>query len=281
MEQFPLLLCDCRHGRMLVPADDTIIGRALALYGEFAEAVPRLLCSALAPGDVAVDVGANLGSVTLPMARAVGTGGQVFAFEPQRALFGLLCLTVNLNGLSQVRPVQAGLAERAGLMFAPLAEAVSGVNQGAVALSSGVEFGSDDPVAVLPLDALELSRCKVIKIDVEGMELAVLRGAAATIARCRPILYLEAHGGPGTTACFEWLAAAGYRCWWHLSPFWEADNYVGRADSIFAASGDVNAVAVPQEWGVDLDLPPVSDVAADWSEDLNDWLASRGDIEAH
>lgn len=271
---FPLALHETRHGRMLVGIDDGVIGRAIALYGQFAEAVPRLLCSALGPGDTAVDAGANIGTVTMPLARAVGPSGRVYAFEPQRRAHALLWANAAMNGLTQVVPVRAGLAATAGTMLVPGAsgDAPGEENHGAVALARS---GPGDPVPVMPLDALALPACALIKIDVEGMEASVLAGAARTIARHRPIIYAEAHPGPGTTQCLGWLAAAGYVCRWHLSPFWERDNFAGNPDNVFGHRGDINVLALPAEAGFEIDLPPVRGVDADWQSDLDSWVAGR------
>lgn len=271
-EAFPLALCVSRHGPLLVAADDAVIGRAIALYGQFAEAVPRLLCSALAPGDTAVDIGANIGTVALPLARAVGPSGRVYAFEPQRRAHALLGVNAALNGLTQLIPVRAGLAAAAGVMVVPPAGGDDGGNQGALALAAD---GPGDPVPVFPLDALALPACALIKIDVEGMEAAVLAGAAGTIARHRPILYVEAHAGPGTMACLSWLAAAGYRCHWHISPFWDADNIAGARSNVFGDRGDVNVLALPAEAGLSIELPPVTAIDADWRTDIERWVAGH------
>ena len=68
----------CRHGLMIWPKADETIGRSLGLYGEFAEGENRVMMRYVKPGNVLVDVGANLGTTVLPLAKAVGTGGQVF-----------------------------------------------------------------------------------------------------------------------------------------------------------------------------------------------------------
>lgn len=82
---------------------DTVIGRALQLYGEFAESENRLMARFLRAGDIALDVGANIGTCTLAMASAVGTTGLVHAFEPQALVFQTLCANLAINGLNQVR----------------------------------------------------------------------------------------------------------------------------------------------------------------------------------
>ena len=73
---------NCRYGEMISPKLDTIIGLSLEKYGEFAEAENRIMAKFVRSGDVAIDVGANLGTTVLPLAQA-GPTGHVIAFEPQ------------------------------------------------------------------------------------------------------------------------------------------------------------------------------------------------------
>src|SRR3954453_19501792 len=91
----------CRHGTMLYSVNDIYIGRSLELYGEYVEAEARLYKRLLEPGDVGggagarwykrllergdvvVEAGANIGAFTLPIAKRIGLGGHVHAFEPQ------------------------------------------------------------------------------------------------------------------------------------------------------------------------------------------------------
>ena len=80
----------CRFGPMRYFTHDAYIGAVLDRYGEFSPAEATLLAALLAPGDVAVDAGANIGCLTLAMAHSVGAGGRVHAFEPQPAAFELL-----------------------------------------------------------------------------------------------------------------------------------------------------------------------------------------------
>src|SRR5215204_3016879 len=81
----------CRHGRMMYNVNDQYIGRSLDLYGEYSEGEVDLFRQVLRPGDLALDVGANIGVHTVPMARLVGERGAVFAFEAQRTAYQTLC----------------------------------------------------------------------------------------------------------------------------------------------------------------------------------------------
>lgn len=76
---------------MLYNPTDTFIGRSLDLYGEFSEFESMLFTQILKPGMVAIDVGANIGCFTVPMAKRVGPNGLVVAIEPQRVIYQTLC----------------------------------------------------------------------------------------------------------------------------------------------------------------------------------------------
>src|SRR5438094_750470 len=76
----------------------------------------RFIESLVHPGDVAVDVGANIGYHTLIFARAVGERGRVFAYEPDPDNFRLLRRNVELNGYRNVRPFQAAVSDRSGTL---------------------------------------------------------------------------------------------------------------------------------------------------------------------
>src|SRR5687768_6606900 len=80
-------LKDCRYGRMLYNVNDLYVGRSLDLYGEFSEGEVEVFRQLVRPGDLVMDVGANVGAHTVWFAKAVGPGGVVLAFEPQRLVF--------------------------------------------------------------------------------------------------------------------------------------------------------------------------------------------------
>ena len=177
-----------RHGLMLYHSKDAYVGRSLDLYGEFSEGEVGLFRQLLRPGTVVLDVGANIGAHTLYFAQAVGRGGVVVAYEPQRVIHQMLCANLALNGIVNVRTLLAGAGRERGLAQVPLLDYTAANNFGGVSLGAGE---ASEPVDIIPVDALGLARCGLIKIDVEGMEGEVLAGAASTIARHRPVLYVE------------------------------------------------------------------------------------------
>jgi FkbM family methyltransferase len=231
----------CRHGLMLYNRNDVHIGRSLELYGEWAEAELELLGLFLQPGDVVVDVGANVGTHTVAFARKIGPGGRVHAFEPQRVVFQTLCANVALGSLTNVHTHHAAAGRAPGTILVPAANQQIAQNFGGVALA-GVTAG--EPVPVMTLDQLGLERCKILKIDVEGMELDVLEGARALVERCQPIVYVENNDAARSPALIEALRARGYHLFWHFSRFFNPQNFRQNPDNVFGKVVDVNMIGV-------------------------------------
>ena len=127
-------LKQCRHGPMLYNVNDVYLGRSLDLYGEYAEDGNRFFSSSLGPGSLAVDVGAHIGCHTVFMAKQVGPGGAVFAFEAQRVIFQNLCANLALNGLSNVRVFNAAAGSEEGTITVPDIDYEAEGNFGGVSL---------------------------------------------------------------------------------------------------------------------------------------------------
>jgi FkbM family methyltransferase len=238
-----LAVGQCRHGPMMYLRRDWYVGRSLQEYGEFSEGEVEMFRSILRPGDVALDIGANLGAHTIAMARLVGPTGFVFAFEPQRILFNILCGNIALNELTNAKAYPLALGRAAGgIRVVPIDYSASN-NFGGVALG-GTE---GDGVAVATLDQFGLPKARFIKIDVEGMELEVLLGAKAVLARDRPILYVENDRVEQSEELVAQLIADGYRMWWHLPPLFNPDNFRRNANNVFGAIISFNMLCVPRE----------------------------------
>jgi FkbM family methyltransferase len=229
---------------MLYNAHDLHIGLSLQLYGEWAEAELELLGLFLQPGDVAVDVGANVGTHTIFFARRVGPAGLVHAFEPQRIVFQTLCANVALNSLTNVHAHPVAVGSAPGVARVPAIDYHRPANFGGVSLA-GVTDG--EAVPVRPLDELDLPRCKLLKMDVEGMELPVLEGARGLLARCRPLIYLENNDARRSRALIEALLALDYRLFWHFSRFYNPGNFAGNPENVFGKLVDLNMIAVSRD----------------------------------
>lgn len=180
------------------------------------------MASRLSAGDLVFDVGANVGNHTLYLAAISGV--RVWAFEPNAHLADAIRHSARLNGLQdQVQVFTNGVGEEPGWARFD-AEIVD--NLGSQSLS--VEGGD---IPVITLDRLVIDApVKMIKIDVEGMEMAVLRGARALIARDQPIIYAECLKEADFRQISTLLGELGYLFW---------DTFNASATQVFLPRGMV------------------------------------------
>lgn len=236
----------CRYGPMRVFRHDPFIGRSLAVYGEWAQPELDWLLPLVRPGDTVIDAGANVGTHTVPFARAVGPGGRVHAIEPQAQVAEVLTANLVLNDLPHATVHVAALGASAGTIVVPRLPVDRGLNLGGVSLGA-FGPGDGDEVPLLTIDDLNLLTCRLIKIDVEGMETQVLAGATATLQRCRPILYVENDRQPQIRPLLAALAAQGYRSWWHVATFFQPANFRGVRKNVFPDLYAMNLLCLPPD----------------------------------
>lgn len=253
-------------GSMIVPTYDTVVSRCLLLYGEWAFAEMTLLGPLLREGDVVVDCGAHVGAHSLYFGRRVGVSGVVFSFEPQRLLFQHLCGNAALNGLTNIHAFWAALGDKPGALRPPEIDPLKPENLGARSMDTGATAGAMQ-VPVMTLDGMKLPRCRLIKIDAEGMERAVIQGATDTIRRLRPLLYVENNKAERSAALFDAISTLGYRLYWHFSPYFRPGNFNKRAENAFPNTADPNMLCLPAEIESSLpNLDPVQGPQDDWRQ---------------
>jgi FkbM family methyltransferase len=228
----------CRRGPMVYSVNDLFVGRSFDLYGEYAESELDVLRRFLGAGDTAVDAGANIGAHTVAMAQMVGPAGAVHAAEPLKRNFLILCANLCLNGLDNVAVHQAAFAAAPGSMGVAQVDWSRPGNFGGVSLkglsdAKIARAAREEKVACVTVDSLGLAQCRLVKIDVEGMELDVLQGAAATVRRHRPVLYLENDRRQNSPALLAHLFGLGYRCFWHMAPLFNAANFFANPVNAF------------------------------------------------
>ncbi|HVR63663.1 MAG TPA: FkbM family methyltransferase [Polyangia bacterium] len=247
----------CRHGTMVYPRHDQHVGRSLALYGEWAEAEMDLLGLLIKPGDAVIDVGANIGTHTLFFSEKVGPTGRVLACEPQRLAIQMLCANLALNHRDNVIALPVAVGQSSGTVAVPALDYQTPANFGGARLSladvSGVPTLAADtePATLVTLDQLARThlrparrRCRLIKIDVEGMERAVLEGGEQLINDDEPYLYVENNDRQRSPLLIEWLEQHDYRLFWHVSRFFNPRNFRQNPDNVFGALCDLNMIAV-------------------------------------
>jgi FkbM family methyltransferase len=166
-----------------------------AIYcGSFEWAEREWLNTALKPGNVFFDIGANIGLMSLLGAQKVGAKGVVVAFEPVAATFGKLQKNIALNPqFSNIQTVRAAVSDANGkqeiFITGPGRDAWNSLVPAEGMQSESIEtYRLDD---LMNDSKLELPRPDLIKIDVEGWEIHVLRGAEQTLKNIKPVLLIE------------------------------------------------------------------------------------------
>jgi FkbM family methyltransferase len=202
------------------------IGLSTLLEGPFEEAEVRALCAQVSPGSCVIDVGANVGVFTVPLARAASRSGLVIAVEPMLENVERLKANLALNDLDNVaiEPSAAGKTDGTTRLVVAGDPAYASTER---RLSRDSGEGS---IAVRErrLDNLWSERghphVTAVKIDVEGAELDVLRGGATLIEQCRPPILLEATSADQLSTLADFLTGysyvdtqpSGFRPWNHL-----------------------------------------------------------------
>ncbi|MFN3309371.1 MAG: FkbM family methyltransferase [Anaerolineales bacterium] len=170
------------------------------------------------PGQVAYDVGANVGYVTLLLARRVGQSGKVIAFEPFPENVERLKQNLSANAnLAPMEVVAAAVVDKTGTVTFLVGPSD---DTGHVADASEGEMrpGKTLTVEGIALDGLVFEQGypppQVIKLDIEGGEVTALRGMRRLLSEVHPLLLLETHSQACAETVWELLTQAGYRvCW--------------------------------------------------------------------
>jgi FkbM family methyltransferase len=165
------------------------------------------------PGGVAVDVGANWGIHSLYLSRLAGGDGLVIAIEPFPPAFSDLQWHLAANGCRNVRALPVALSDRDGTStFLPGESSCTGRlgdSLSAVAVEAGTVVSTrtlDDVI-----EEVGVARLDLVKIDVEGAEGRVLRGAERAVTRFRPALVIDLHTPEQDVEVARWLTGHSYR----------------------------------------------------------------------
>ncbi|MBK9797347.1 MAG: FkbM family methyltransferase [Holophagaceae bacterium] len=237
-------LAECRFGHILFPPKDQYVGRSFKEYGQFSQGELDLFSHFIGTGAVVLDIGANIGAHTVPLAQLVGDGGVVVAFEPQPVLHQILSANLVLNSIPNVLTYAMALGNAEGECLFPVLDYSQPNNFGGIGVDM-VEEGEAVPMG--RLDDFQLERVDFIKLDVEGFESQVLEGAAETIARCHPIMYIENDRKEKSAELIQRLFDMGYRLWWHTPPLFSPDNFNGNSVNVFPGIVSINMLAIHRE----------------------------------
>jgi len=201
--------------------------------GSYEAAKQRKIIEFIRPGMVCWDLGANVGFYTLLLAELVGRTGRVFAFEPFPRNVEQLRRHVNINKYQNVQIFPCALGNLDGeTAFDP------GLNASTGHLADGGPLKVSCSKADTLLAAGDVQAPDVIKIDVEGAEAAVLRGAPRVMGR-HPVIFLATHGAEVHAECVGLLMASGYE----VNAL--GGGPLGETDEVLAVAAPTKAKSMP------------------------------------
>ena len=203
---------------------DEHMGSQIFWRGSYSGSQLILLDRLLAPHMVFVDVGANHGELTVFAAKRL-TEGKVIAFEPVSVLFQKLERNININNFTNVQLIQKGLSDKSfkSTIYTREGSFEDGTkHEGLPTLYPTItrsQIGEVIEITYLDqfVESENVTRIDVIKLDVEGAELAVLKGATKTIRRFNPTILMEVNeetsqaAGYPARALLDYLSEMGYR----------------------------------------------------------------------
>jgi FkbM family methyltransferase len=177
----------------LYSSADSYIESTILKNGSYESEIAKLIAIFLKEGDVALDIGANIGLQSLRMAAAVGAYGKVYAFEPLHYLQQKLKSNLLLNRADNVLLMPVALSDTESEQEYPVNP--NSWNQGTFSLRDSVIEGHVQTIQINIGDELaeiaQLHQLNFIKIDVEGFEFRVISGLKTTIVRHRPVIVFE------------------------------------------------------------------------------------------
>lgn len=225
------------------------------LYGEWCESEVALFAELLRPDSNVVEVGAHIGLHTVPLSKIVHQG-LVVCFEPQRILFQMLCANCALNSRTNVHGYNCAVSASGGTLEVASTDYAVRWNYGAFSLDRGFDtegrfpgrtatesitcFRLDEAPMIGRLDAISL-----LKIDVEGFEAEVLKGAAGVLSRHRPMIFIENNKEEKGDLLIALLREYGYRCYWYCVQRFRPDNFNEVGWKV--PGTDVNMLCLPAE----------------------------------
>ena len=163
------------------------------IYYGFREKSKELLLENIKENDTVIDVGANVGEISLRAANIVGNkGGKIYSFEPDLINFNRFLNNIKINAVKNITPINKGLGNVDGVFNLSV---VDENNRGMNRIVESNESLNTSKIEVTILDNYiklkNITRVDLIKIDTEGFEMNVIKGAKNLLKRFRPILFIE------------------------------------------------------------------------------------------
>ena len=249
----------CKYGTYTF-FDNDYIGLTFEHAGVFSEEEVQRLLSLIDKDSIVVDAGAHIGAFTIPMAQKAA---HVYAFEPQRAVFELLQENARQNNLTNVtlEPFALG-ASNGAVRLAEMSYEGDFINCGMPAIQRNSRHKPNVEMTTLYRywSQHQIGRLDLLKMDVEGWELEVLKGIGDLITRYKPIVYCE-NGDDDSEDLIRYFIGENYTLYWHFPRYFNPfanENW----DKI-----SMNMLCIPKDTNKSIDvsgLTPVAGPHEDW-----------------
>lgn len=244
-----------RHGVKWALDLNEGIDFSIYLLGAFEPLTQRQFPKFIGKGDVVIDIGANIGAHTLPLAQMVGKNGRVIAVEPTEYAVGKLLQSVALNedlhnriDVRQ-RMLVSGVEEQIpGAIYSswPLIHATSDLHEehkGRLMSTSGAGKSTLDEL----VNELKLDKVNALKLDVDGNEYSVLKGAGKTLGKFHPVIFMELapyvfHDGADFDGLIALLDSYGYQLT-HISNGKQIPSDPAQIREMVPVGGSINVIA--------------------------------------
>ncbi len=210
---YPVLRGPLRGARFILGTSAGEGGGATVYFNMSEPEQTSAFVDTLKNGQVFFDIGANVGYYTILGSQLVGSQGRVFAFEPAVRNLAYLYQHTILNKASNVTIISAACSDTVSLTLFSVGPNFA---MGHLTNNMRLEAAATEPAFPVPtvtVDAIvQLLGVSpdVIKIDVEGAELSVLKGAQATLRKAKPTIFLSTHSDTLRSTCLEYLEGLGY-----------------------------------------------------------------------
>jgi FkbM family methyltransferase len=214
--------------------NDTIIGKSLEWYGEYTELELQLLRNFIKPNFIVYDIGANIGYHTVGFAKSTK---HVYAFEPNKK--NLKLLHNNTKQLNNVTVFDVACSDGNTDMYVEDFDLDIPGNYGEMHMRETGQLCNSRRID----DIDDIYAPDLIKIDVEGHELQVLRGSLETITEYKPIIFYEAHGND-LDDIYTLLDNLGYKLYWFPCSNYYKNNHKRCETNVFGNGGVLNILAL-------------------------------------
>ncbi len=255
-------LIKMRDGWMVYNKNDRYIGRSIKEYGEWSQGEINLCKRVLSSTDVLIEVGSNIGSHTVALAKTVQQGA-LYAFEPQNVVFQNLCANISINSITNCFCFNSALSDQQNQEFY-----YPNFNYGMKNNFGGMHLSAEKSknffraeVDTLDNKFSDLQRLKLLKADAEGMEVNVLKGGFDLIKRTKPFLYVENDINfiEKSKELIELIWSLDYRIFWHFVPIYNKNNFFKNENNLFGKTISCNMLGVNKDVSININMPEVTD----------------------